>query len=89
MGSRANGTTYVSGNSSHDSQVVFSNDLLHLLNATQVSQHVTKKLCERVVIEDSRIRLPNRDDVASLDEFVRDMFSLFHGTTSNRLKTVA
>lgn len=39
------GTTYVSGNSSHDSQVVFSNDLLHLLNATQVSQHVTIKNC--------------------------------------------
>lgn len=40
-------------------------------------------------MEHYRISLPNGDDVASFDEFVRDMFSFFDRTTSNRLETDA
>lgn len=40
---RSNGSTHVSRVGSHDGQVVLVNDLLHLLDTSEVSQHVTDR----------------------------------------------
>lgn len=82
-------TTYVSSNGSHDSQVVLGDDLLHLLNASQVSQHVSNRGYERVSRGTEELRSPDRDDVASLDELFSDMLGIFYGTTGDRLKVIA
>jgi hypothetical protein len=64
--------TYVSRNGTHDGQVIGSDDLLHLLDASQVPKHVSVSISRwsepQYQFEDMLQCSPDRDDVARLDQ---------------------
>lgn len=83
--------TYVSCDSTHDGQVVGSNDLLHLLDASQVTKHVSVGMSwvSDLLFEIKRIcyRSPNRNDVARVDQSLGKLHGLGDGTTGDGLET--
>jgi hypothetical protein len=78
--------THVSSVSSHDCQIVVVDDLLHLLYATEVSQHVTNRDDVAVLDKTFGDRFGSFDSSGS--DGLRVSFVLHLGVTTNLLNKV-